>query len=140
MPNRKGNGTTTLDSVSLSPLLFKKAKSTRDADKGYLLTETINLMTPDRTRQAGVRNGAYKIVCTDGYESKNCEFFNLLKDPLEEYPLDKPASCADYASGKRKTSDPQWNYCRLNELMATESFMQPGYDINLAPGPGLPRE
>jgi len=138
VPNRKGNGTTTLDSVSLSPLLFKKARATRDADKGYLLTETINLMTPDRTRQAGVRNGGYKIVCTDGYESKNCEFFNLLKDPLEEYPLDKPASCDGYS--KLKTSDPAWQYCRLNEVMAKESFMQPGYDINLAPGPGLPRE
>ncbi len=140
VPNRKGNGTTTVDSVSLSPLLFKKAKATRDADKGYLLTETINLMTPDRTRQAGARNGAWKIVCTNGYANSDCEFFNLAKDPLEEYPLEKPASCADYAAGKWKTSDPQWNYCRLNEVMAKESFMQPGYEINLAPGPGLPRE
>jgi arylsulfatase A-like enzyme len=138
VPNRKGNGATTLDSVSLAPLLFKKAKSTRDTDKGYLLTETINLMTPDHTRQAGVRNGAYKIVCTDGYASANCEFFNLLKDPLEEYPLDKPASCADYPKGKWKTSEPAWQYCRLNDVMATESFMQPGYDITLAPGPALP--
>jgi arylsulfatase A-like enzyme len=140
VPNRKGDGMTTVDSVSLSPLLFRKAKATRDADKGYLLSETINLMTADRTRQAGARNGAYKIVCTNGYATDECEFFNVLKDPLEEYPLEKPASCADYAAGRWKTSDARWQYCRLNEVLATESFMQPGYDIDLAPGPGLPRE
>lgn len=138
VPNRKGDGMTAVDSVSLSPLLFKKAKSTRDANQGFLLSETINLMTPDRTRQAGARNGAYKIVCTNGYANADCEFFNVLKDPLEEYPLDKPASCADFA--KWKTSESRWQYCRLNQVVATESFMQPGYDLNIASGPGLPRE
>ena len=140
VPNRNGDGTTSVDSVSLSPLLFNKAKANRDTDRGYMLTETINLMTPDRTRQAGVRNGTHKIVCTNGYAVSDCEFFNVAKDPLEEYPLEKPASCTDYAAGKWKPSEARWHYCRLSEVMATESFMQPGYDINIAPGPGLPRE
>lgn len=138
VPAATGGGTVTVDSVSLSPLLFNKARSTRNADKGFLLTETINLMTPDRTRQAGARNGAYKIVCTNGLGMANCEFFNLVKDPLEEFPLPKPASCEDYARGRWKASSPQWNYCRLNEVLAKESFMQPGYVAQDTPGPGLP--
>ena len=138
VPGSGGAGMVALDSVSLSPLLFRKAKATRDADKGYLLTETVNLMTPDKTRQAGARNGSYKIVCTNGHDAQNCEFFNVAKDPLEEYPLGKPAGCGDYASGKLRTSDPAWNYCRLNEVIAKESFMQPGYVAQDTPGPGLP--
>jgi arylsulfatase A-like enzyme len=118
-----GTGKIAVDSVSLSPILFRNARATRDADKGYLLTETVNLMTADKTRQAGARNGTYKIVCTNGFASKDCQFFNLAKDPLEEYPLEKPAGCADYVAGKWKPAEPKWNYCRLNEVVAKESFM-----------------
>jgi arylsulfatase A-like enzyme len=136
VPNAMGTGTVAVDSVSLAPLLFEKAKGTRDADKGYLLTETINLMTADRTRQVGVRNGSHKIVCTNGYEAAKCEFFNLLKDPLEEFALEKPASCDAYAQGKLKPADPAWQYCRLTEVVAKESFMQPGYVVQAtAAGP-----
>jgi arylsulfatase A-like enzyme len=138
VPNSGGTGMVALDSVSLAPLLYRKAKATRDPARGYLLAETVNLMTADKTQQAGARNGSYKIVCTSGHAAANCEFFNLVKDPLEEYPLDKPASCDDYTKGKLKVTDPAWNYCRLNEVIANESFMQPGYVAQDTPGPGLP--
>jgi len=140
VPNSGGTGMVALDSVSLAPLLYRKAKATRDPHKGFLLAETVNLMTAEKTRQAGARNGSYKIVCTGNPQSSNCEFFDLAKDPLEEYPLPKPASCEDYASGKWKPADAQWNYCRLNEVIARESFMQPGYVEQGTPGPGLPPE
>jgi arylsulfatase A-like enzyme len=138
VPNSGGTGMVALDSVSLAPLLFKKAKATRDPDKGYVLAETVNLMTADRTRQAGARNGTFKIVCTNGHATADCEFFNVAKDPLEEFPLEKPDNCDAYSKGMWKSSDPRWNYCRLTEVIATESFMRPGYVAQNAPGPGLP--
>ncbi len=136
--NSGGTGMVALDSVSLTPLLYRKAKSTRDPDRGFLLAETVNLMTADKTQQAGARNGSYKIVCTSGHAAANCEFFDLAKGPLEEYPLDKPASCDDYSKARLKMSDPAWNYCRLSEVIAKESFVQPGYVAQDTPGPGLP--
>lgn len=109
-----------LDAVSLTPLLFENAKSVRDPIKGYILTETKNLMTGG-TRMVGARNATYKVVCTDG--PANCLFYDLSKDPLEEYPLAKPDSCADYGSGKWSPRDPQWHYCRLVDIVAKESFL-----------------
>jgi arylsulfatase A-like enzyme len=138
VPNSGATGTVPLDSVSLAPLLFGKAKQTRDPASGYLLTETVNLMTADKTRQAGARNGTYKIVCTNGHDAADCEFFNLATDPLEEFPLAKPASCEGYQAGKPKAADAAWNYCRLSDVIAKESFMQPGYVAQDTPGPGLP--
>lgn len=127
VPNSGGNGKVALDSVSLAPILFHNALETRDPHTGYLLAETVNLMTADKTRQAGVRNGTYKVLCTNDYASGNCLFYNLDTDPIEEYPLDKPAGCDDYTKGKWKPADPQWNYCRLTEVIATKSFMAPGF-------------
>lgn len=109
-----------LDAVSLTPLLFKKAKNVRDPNKGYILTETKNLMTGG-TRMVGARNATYKVVCTDN--PGNCMFYDIAKDPLEEYPLAKPEGCADYASGKWSPRDPQWHYCLLTDVVARESFL-----------------
>jgi len=95
-------------------------------------------MTADKTRQAGARNASYKLVCTNGHQIVDCEFFNLVTDPLEEFPLAKPASCEGYQPGAPKPADPAWNYCRLSEVIATDSFMQQGYVAQDTPGPGLP--
>jgi len=116
-----GTGTVPLDAVSLAPVLFKKAKTVRDPNMGYILTETENLMTGG-TRMVGVRNATYKVVCTGG--ANDCLFYNLVKDPLEEYPLAKPESCAGYAGGKWTPKDPEWHYCRLTDVVAKESFMK----------------
>ena len=91
----------------------------RDPNDGYLLTENVNLMTGG-TRQVGARNARYKVICTDS--AGNCDFYNLVDDPLEEYPLAEPGSCTDYANGTWTPADPQWHYCRLTKVVATQSI------------------
>jgi len=118
--NSDGAGTVPLDSVSLTPILLKKAETVRDPNTGYILTETENLMTGG-TKMVGARNATYKVVCTDN--PGNCEFYNLAGDPLEEYPLARPDSCADYTNGKWTPKDPQWHYCRLTDVVARDSFL-----------------
>jgi arylsulfatase A-like enzyme len=117
--NSDGTGTVQLDAVSLTPMLFNKAKTVRDPNNGYILTETKNLMKSG-LRMVGARNATYKVVCTDS--PSNCVFYNLINDPLEEYPLAKPDSCAGYANGTWKPADPQWHYCRLTDVVAKDSF------------------
>ena len=63
--NSDGTGTVPLDAVSLDPILFNKAKTVRDPNTGYILTETKNLMTGG-TRMAWRQNATYKVICTDG--------------------------------------------------------------------------
>ncbi len=119
--NSEGNGMVALDSVSLTPILFNDKKSLRDPDKGYVLTESINLMTKG-TPHAGARNGKYKVVCSGGFEDNNCTFYNLADDPLEEYPVKKPDSCAKYKEGNLTPSDQEWHYCRLMEVIKEDSY------------------
>ena len=120
VPNSDGTGTVTVDAVSLAPILFDRSRSVRDPNQGYLLSETLNLMTGN-SRHVGARNATYKVVCTA--DTANCEFYNLAEDPLEEYPLAKPESCADYGKGNWNTADPRWHYCRLIEVVDTHSFL-----------------
>jgi arylsulfatase A-like enzyme len=122
VPNSGGTGTVALDSVSLAPLLFHKGSTVRDQHEGYLLAETLNLMTPDHTRQVGARNAAYKVVCTNGTDASDCEFFDLANDPLEEYPLAKPDDCAAYRASKPAAA--RWNYCRLIDVVKERSFLR----------------
>lgn len=92
----------------------------RDPNDGYVLTETENLMTGG-TKMVGARNATYKVVCTES--SGNCEFYDLVSDPLEEYPLTKPDSCTGYSDGTWTPADPQWHYCRLTDVVAKHSFL-----------------
>jgi hypothetical protein len=62
------------------------------------------------------------MICTEKVENAACVFYNLAKDPLEEYPLDKPASC----DGKWTAKNPEWHYCRLANVVRTESFFAKG--------------
>jgi len=121
--NSDGAGSVPLDAVSLAPILFNKTKTVRDPDTGYILNENTNLMTGG-TQIVGARNATYKVVCTNGVD--NCLFYNVAEDPLEEYPLDKPASCAEYTNKKWTPKDPQWHFCRLKDIVATESFLAAG--------------
>lgn len=116
-----GAGSVPVDSVSLTPILFKKAKTVRDPNAGYILTESENLMTGG-TRVVGARNATYKVVCTGS--AADCKFYNLIQDPLEEYPLARPDSCADYASGQWTPKDSRWHFCRLTDIVARESFLR----------------
>jgi arylsulfatase A-like enzyme len=102
------------DSKSLTPILFGSASTVRDPNEGYILTETnYNGM------KVGARNATYKVVCATN--SSNCTFFNLVEDPLEEYPLSKPASCTDYRTAY-STTNPNWHYCRLIEVVTNYSI------------------
>jgi arylsulfatase A-like enzyme len=118
--NSDGNGTVPLDAVSLAPILFNKAKASRDPNTGYILNENKNLMTGG-TRWVGAQNATYKVVCID--KPNDCTFYNLVNDPLEEYPLARPDSCADFANGKWTPKDPQWHYCHLMDVVAKDSIL-----------------
>jgi arylsulfatase A-like enzyme len=120
VPDSDGNGRVALDAVSLAPVLFDAAAALRDPNEGYLLTETMNLMT-NSSRHVGARNATHKLVCVN--DAGDCEFYDLGADPLEEYPLAKPASCADYESGKWRPANREWHYCRLLDIVATQSFL-----------------
>jgi arylsulfatase A-like enzyme len=118
--NNDGTGTVPVDAVSLTPILFNKANATRDPNTGYILNENKNLLK-NGTRWVGAQNATYKVICVDSTD--NCRFYNLADDPLEEYPLTKPDSCANYTSGKWTPRDPQWHYCRLRDVIAKDSFL-----------------
>ena len=64
-----------------------------------MLTESLNLMT-ESTRDVGARDGRYKVMCHENTAAGSCQFFDLQKDPLEEYPLPVPAGCADQGSDR----------------------------------------
>jgi arylsulfatase A-like enzyme len=121
VPTGDGAGTQPVDGRSLAPILRGRAKTVRDPDQGYLLTESLNLMT-NSTRQVAARNGRYKVICTEKVGNSACEFYDLVADPLEEYPLPEPAGCA----ATMRPRNPAWHYCRLTELIRTESFFAKG--------------
>jgi arylsulfatase A-like enzyme len=121
VPDKNGRMVTP-DGVSLMPVLFNNAKSVRDPDRGYLLAETMNPVRQNMLH-VGARNAKYKVVCADNAQTGSCEFYDLIDDPLEEYPLAKPESCAKYVNGDWKTSSREWNFCRLQEVLAKESIL-----------------
>ena len=111
-----------VDGVSLLPILREGQNRVRDPAQDFLLTESLNLMT-EGTRQVGARNGRYKLICTGTVAPAACEFYDLAEDPLEEYPVAAPAAGCAGASGPR---DAAWHYCRLAEVIRTESFFAKG--------------
>lgn len=121
--NSEGTGTVPLDAVSLTPLLFDSAASVRAPNEGFLLSETIDLMN-NNTRQVGARNASHKIICTNGTEAGACVFYDLAADPLEEYPLPIPDECAGYTNKKWTPADPSWHFCRLKDVVETQSFFR----------------
>ncbi len=123
----KGASVVPLDSVSLSPIIFGEKDALRDPEKGYILTESLNLMK-EGMRQVGARNATYKVVCTGGTETGDCVFFNLEDDPLEEYPMEKPESCVDYTNESWSSKDPRWHFCRLKEVIENYSFLNQAAD------------
>jgi hypothetical protein len=118
--NSDGSGQVPVEGVSLAPILFGESDTVRSPMNGYVLTETHNLMTGG-ARQVGARNGTHKVICFDSID--NCEFYNIADDPLEQYPLEVPASCGTYSADARPGGD-DWHYCRLTDVVATKSFMQ----------------
>ncbi|MBN2243943.1 MAG: sulfatase-like hydrolase/transferase [Acidobacteria bacterium] len=130
VPNRTGDGKVAVDSVSITPILFEGASGLRDPNRGYMLAETINPVSTIKPnlKQAAARNATYKVICDESPQAENCVFYNLVDDPLEEYPLAKPSGCANYENGTWTPADPEWHFCRLHEVIVEESFLgQPDY-------------
>jgi arylsulfatase A-like enzyme len=123
VPDREGNGVVELDSVSLAPILFKNARDLRDPHRGYLLSETINAYKEQYPIEVGARYATYKVICDANTKTDSCVFYNVVDDPIEEYPLEKPYSCANYENGTWPPSDPDWNFCRLQEVIAKKSSL-----------------
>ena len=133
--NTTGDSQIPLDSVSLTPILFGAADSVRDPDMDYLLAETTNPVM-DNLQHAAARNRQYKVVCAGTATPGTCEFFDLAGDPLEEFPLDVPASCADYADGRLTPADRSWHFCRLMGIVDEESFLSASWErVGNAVGP-----
>ncbi len=74
-------------------------------------------------KHAGARNATYKLICSENAETASCTFYNLIDDPLEEYPLAKPDSCTNYENGTWTPAAPEWHFCRLQQVIGKESFL-----------------
>ena len=95
---------------------------TANLDKGYLLAETINPVKAN-LMEVGARNAKYKVICDNNADTESCIFYNLVDDPIEEYPLNKPESCTGYQDGTWTPDNPEWNFCYLQEIIAKKSFL-----------------
>ena len=122
VPNRTGNGVVALDSVSLAPVLFSGAERVRDPDYGYVMSETVNPLAGD-ARLAAARDGTYKLLCTENTQTSSCTFYDLIDDPLEEYPLQKPGSCVNFYNGLWTPADRAWHFCNLQRILGMQSFL-----------------
>lgn len=122
VPNGDRTGMLELDSKSLMPLLLNRARQIRDPNRDYLLAETTNPVR-NNAAEAAARNERYKVYCVSNAQTGSCSFFDLKEDPLEEYPLSKPVSCDGYAKGTVTPAAPAWHFCRLQEVVAKESFL-----------------
>ena len=122
VPNSGGSGVVELDSVSLTPILFSSAERIRDPDCGYVMSETINPLADD-ARQVAAKDAAYKLLCEEDTLTASCTFYDLIDDPLEEYPLSKPASCLNFYNGIWTPADRSWHFCSLQEVLRTQSFL-----------------
>jgi arylsulfatase A-like enzyme len=119
--NGDGTGTMRVDGRSLLPIVSGRAERVRDPARDLLLTESLNLMT-NNTRQVAARNGVFKVICTEAVTRQSCEFYNLERDPLEEFPLPVPENCP----GENQSGQPAWHYCMLAEAIRTQSFFVRG--------------
>jgi arylsulfatase A-like enzyme len=119
--NSDGSASVPLDGISLTPILFGDAETLRDPDRGYVLTESHNLMTGG-SQAVGARNGKYKVICSTMVSRDSCDFYDIVGDPLEQYLLDKPTDCRAYSESGR-ASDADWHFCRLLDVVASYSFM-----------------
>ena len=117
----KNGATVDSDSVSFASILFSNdplVTFVRDPYTQYIITENGST--------AGTRNGTYKVICKSSWMGgKTWEFYNLIDDPLEETLLDtSSADCSNYDLDYTH-SQWQWNYCRLREVIETESILSP---------------
>lgn len=133
VPDRNGKMISP-DARSLAPVLFRGARQVRDPWRDYQLAETMNPVKNNMLHVAA-RNARYKVICANDTQAASCEFYDLVEDPLEEYPLARPASCDAYQAGKLKVTLPEWSYCHLHEVLAKESILSQPKPKAAAPTP-----
>ncbi len=123
VPNRAGDAMLPLDSMSLVPILSGNVQDVRDPDTGYVIAQGRTPLAGNRA-QAAIRNATYKLLCTrsDNDSKESCQFYNLVVDPLEEFPLPAPASCEAVADVP-PSADEAWHYCHLMNVMLTETVL-----------------
>ncbi|BBC73380.1 conserved hypothetical protein [Altererythrobacter sp. B11] len=128
VPNREGTAMVPLDSRSLAPVLFEGKAEVRDPVHNYIAAETsipvLGAGTPTGEKseyQVAVRNGTYKVLCIEKSGSTDCQFYNLVKDPIEEYPLQIPANCPAKVSMSFSATDEAGNYCFLRNAIREQS-------------------
>lgn len=126
--NREGTAMVPIDSRSLAPVLFQGKKEVRDPIHDYIASETsvpiLNGGTPtgkSSQHHMAVRNATYKVLCIEKDSGTNCQFYNLVKDPIEEYPLRAPDNCPAKVSKDFAAVDEAANYCFLRGAVRTQS-------------------
>jgi arylsulfatase A-like enzyme len=122
VPNSAGTGIVALDSVSLAPAIFSDADQVHDPNYAYIMSETVNPLS-NNERQAAARDATYKLLCKENTQTASCSFFNLVNDPLEEYPVSKPGSCFNFKETWTLT-DSAWHFCNLQNILSTQSFLK----------------
>jgi len=88
-----------LDGVSLASILFDSTTAVRDRHTGYLLTEV-----GYNGIKVGARNSTYKVIRRQYFPNQNL-FYNLIDDPLEEYPLTPPRQLRELYQRDVETGD-----------------------------------
>lgn len=126
--NRDGTGQVALDSRSLAPILFGRDKNVRDPVHDYVISETAipsispeGLPGPALEQQVAVKNATFKVLCIQKTGKVNCEFYNLVRDPIEEYPLKAPSSCPATVRVTFSAGDEAANYCFLRQAVHIQS-------------------
>ena len=130
VPDRNGRKVK-VDGVSFAPVLRQDARQMRDPYRDAMVVDVVN-PTRQNLRQSAARNARYKVLCTGDAATANCEFYDLVEDPLEEYKLATPASCGPYRQGSLRPEAREWNFCRLQEVLAGESALS----LPASPRPG----
>ena len=123
VPNREGDAMIPIDSVSLLPILNGQQQDVRDPLADYVITQGSSPLAGNRL-QVAVRNGQYKVLCTrtDSGRGNGCQFYDLTADPLEEYPLSMPTTCA-YDGTASGPGDEAGHYCYLKHVIETRSIL-----------------
>jgi len=125
--NREGTGQVAIDSRSLAPILFGGQSAIRDPVHDFIVSETAipsikdGIPGPVREHHVSVRNLTYKVLCIRNGTDDRCQFYNLARDPIEEYPLAMPASCPATISTDFSATDEAANFCFLRQAVRSQS-------------------
>lgn len=116
------------DSLSLVPILAGGDNVfVRDMDYDYITSERFSGSQGGgrggggSSDQVAVRNGTYKLICTDASCSTSY-LYDLSNDPLEENALTTNGiDCSNYDTDYSEGSE-EWSYCSLKNIIMNETY------------------